>query len=250
LLQRKVGTKMQADNARYAAESADARLEVARKAKASAEAQLGVVDAQKRDVLQRLAKTEVKAPADGLILTRNASLGAVVSAQGGPLFRIAIDGVLELVADVAETALPQISENMPVAVSLPGIDEPIGGKIRMIAPEIDARTRLGKVHVVLPPSDDVRPGNFARGTIELGRAKGIAVPQSALLFRGDTALLQIVKDGVVDTREVKTGIRDDGYVEITDGVNAGELVVVRAGTFVNEGDRVTPIGPEKVGANQ
>lgn len=250
LLAKKVGTKTQADNARYAFESAQAKLEVARKAKASAEAQLGVIDAQERDIDQRLEKTEVKAPADGFILSRNAALGGVVMMQGGPLFRIAIDSELELVADVPETTLPQLTAGMNADIYLPGLAQPLSGKIRMIAPEVDARTRLGKVHVTLPWDEHVRAGNFARGTIELGRSTGVAVPQSALVFRGETALLQTVKDGVIVTREVKTGIRENGYVEIVSGVEAGETVVERAGTFVTDGDRVNPIAAEPVGASQ
>lgn len=171
-------------------------------------------------------------------------------AQGGPLFRIAIDSELELVADVAETALPVISSGMRVEVEIPGIGDVLAGEVRMVAPEIDARTRLGKVHVTLPANDNVRAGNFASGTIELTRSQGVAVPQSAMMFRGGKAMLQVVNEGVIESREVETGIRDAGYIEISKGLRAAELVVYKAGTFVSNGDAVTPVEVEHAGVDQ
>ena len=52
--------------------------------------------------------------------------------------------------------------------------------------------------------------------------------------------VQVVKDGVVDTRAVETGLSDAGLVEVTAGVAEGELVVSKAGTFLRSGDRVKP----------
>ena len=110
-LQKKgVATEAQRDNAVNALDSAKAKLDSAEKALKASEAQLGVVEAQRQNVLVQIAKTELRAPADGLILARNATLGGVVMAQTAPLFRIAINGEFELAATVAETALPQAGE--------------------------------------------------------------------------------------------------------------------------------------------
>ena len=65
----------------------------------------------------------MKAPADGLVLARNATLGGIVSAGGDPLFRIAIGGELEMAATVAETALPRLQPGMPVQVTPAGAEE-------------------------------------------------------------------------------------------------------------------------------
>lgn len=79
-----VATKAELDNAVNASDSARAKLVSAQKALAVSQAQLGIIDAQRESVLLQIAKTEVKAPADGLVLARNATLGGVVSASGGP----------------------------------------------------------------------------------------------------------------------------------------------------------------------
>jgi HlyD family secretion protein len=249
LFDKSAGSKTQAENARYAFESAKAKLETTQKAAVSAEAQLDVMDAQIREVQDKLDKTLVKAPADGLVLSRSADLGAVVSPSGGPLFRIAINDQFELVANVPETELPSLKTGMDVSVELPGFKDPLAGKIRMIAPEIDPQTRLGKVHITLPSNPDVRPGSFARGDIILAKRTTLSVPQSALVYQDDKAFLQVVENDVVHTRPVITGIRDKDSVEIVSGIKAGDTVVARAGTFVSDGDRITPIKSDAIGVN-
>lgn len=236
--------RSQYDNAINARDSAQAKLETARRALVASEAQLGVIDAQKRDIELKLAKSEVKAPADGLILARNAALGELITQQTGALFRMAIGSRFELSAEVAETSLPKLAEGMSVSVSLAGLLSPLEGEIRLISPEIDARTRMGEVRISLPRDRNVRSGNYASGTIEIVRRTGIAVPASAVVYRGADAFLQTVENGIVVTKPVTLGIRVRGQVEVTGGVNDGEVVVERAGTFVTDGDRVTPIASE------
>lgn len=243
-----VTAEAQLDNAVNALDSAKAKLTSAEKALAASEAQLGVIDAQRENVLLQIAKTEVRAPASGLVLERNATLGAVVGASAGPLFRIAIDAEFELVANVAETELPRLREKMPVAVSLAGSEQPLAGSIRLIAPEIDRASRLGHVRVALPEHDSVRAGSFARGWIEVLRREAIVVPVSAVVYRDREPFLQRVANGVVATVPVKLGARADGYVEVVEGLVEGDEVVSRAGTFVADGDKVTPVRAEETGA--
>jgi HlyD family secretion protein len=248
-LQKKgIATDAQRDNAVNALDSARAKLDSAKKALAASEAQLGVIDAQKQNVLVQIGKTELRAPADGLILSRDATLGGVVMAGSGPLFRIAIDGTFELAADVAETALPRLRTDMPAQVEMPGLSEPIPGSIRRISPEVDQASRLGTIRIRLQPNDAARVGNFAKGEIELVRREGVTVPVSAIMYREDEPFLQSVEDGTVRTRPVTLGARDGQRVEIASGLSEGEEVVSRAGTFVADGDKVTPVRAETTGA--
>jgi HlyD family secretion protein len=134
-LQKKgVATQAQLDNARHAFDSANAKLVSAQKALAASQAQLAVIDAQTQNVLLQIEKTEVRAPADGLVLARDATLGGVVSAGSGPLFRIAIGSEFELAATVAETVLPKLSKDMQAEISLAGSDKATGGRSAGIRP--------------------------------------------------------------------------------------------------------------------
>jgi HlyD family secretion protein len=243
-----VATVAQRDNAAHALDSAEAKLVSAEKALAASEAQLAVVDAQRQNVLVQIGKTELRAPADGLILARSATLGGVVTAGGAPLFRIAIDEAFELEATVAETALPRLAVGMAANVSMPGVDSMIEGSIRRISPEVDRASRLGSIRITLKPNSSARAGNFARGEIELVRRVGVAVPASAVMYSGSKAFLQSVEAGTVESRPVTLGARSDGMVEIVSGLSEGEEVVSRAGTFVADGDLVTPVRAEAPGA--
>jgi HlyD family secretion protein len=243
-----VATQAQLDNARHAFDSANAKLVSAQKALTASEAQLAVIDAQQENVLLQIEKTEVRAPADGLVLARDATLGGVVSAGSGPLFRIAIDSEFELEATVAETALPKLSTGMRAEVSLAGSDKSIGGKIRRISPEIDQKSRLGSIRITLDAGSEARTGSFARGEVETRRSDAVAVPASAVIFRGQEAFLQLVSDGKIATVPVTLGVRDGGFVEIVSGIEEDQEVVSRAGTFVADGDLVTPVRVDETGA--
>ncbi len=243
-----VATQAQLDDAVNALDSAKAKLDSAQKGLAVSQSQLGVIDAQTQNVEVQIAKTDLRAPADGLILARNATLGGVVSASGGPLFRIAIDGELELAATVAETALPRLQTGMPAVIRLAGDDRPIEGSIRRISPEVDQASRLGAIRIAFPQGSAARVGNFARGEIEIVKHEGVAVPASAVVYRGPEAFLQAVEEGRVRTVPVTLGARSGQLVEIASGLAVGQDVVSRAGTFVADGDVVMPVRDDHTGA--
>ncbi len=120
--------------------------------------------------------------------------------------------------------------------------------IRRISPEVDHSSRLGSIRIALKPGSPARAGNFARGEIELVRREGVAVPASAVMYAGADAFLQCVEDGKVKTQPVTLGARSGEMVEIMSGISEGEEVVSRAGTFVADGDLVTPVRVEATGA--
>src|SRR5207244_4369862 len=107
-----------------------------------------------------------------------------------------------------------------------------------VLPEVDRATRLGKVRIALPKDAGVRIGSFARGTLELARRTGVAVPLAAVVHANDGPRLQVVTDNKVETRRVRVGLSADGFVEIADGLKAGDAVVARAGSFLRDGDLV------------
>ncbi len=250
-LQKKgVTAQAQLDDAVNAYDSANAKRVSSEKALAAAEAQIGVIDAQKKNVLVQIDKTEVRAPADGLVLSRSATLGGIVSAAGGPLFRIAIGGEFELSANVAETVLPRLAVDMPVEVALAGSKDAVEGKVRRIAPEINQASRLGSIRIALAPGCGARGGNFARAEIEVLRRQGVAVPASALVYQGPEAFLQLVENGKVKTVPVTVGARTGTFAEIRSGLSEGQEVVARAGTFVADGDMVTPVRDDVAAARE
>lgn len=251
LAKKGVGAAASSDTARNGLDSAKAKLNTANQGVLASDAQAKLIAAQKTEIELRIAKADVKAPADGMILARNAQVGAVVSAAGGPLYRIAWNGQFEVVADVPEAALAKVTEGLATEFRITGIDEALKGTVRKVSPEINPASRLGKVYLTLEANPKIRPGAFAEGVIELSRRIAIAAPQSSLVFRDKQAFLQVVKSDIVETRKVTLGSRADGYVEIIDGLSEGDELVERAGTFIANGDKVTPVmSSEKTGATQ
>lgn len=225
-----------------AARGAEARLNAANQALAIATADLAVIRSQGRDLAVKLERTEIKAPAAGLISRRNARLGAIVAmAAAEPLFRIIADGAIELEADIAEVELPRISVGQPVAVTPAGSTTALAGKIRLISPEVNRQSRLGRVRVALDGNPQVALGSFARGVIETGRKTALTLPLSAITYARSGATVQRVVDNRVETVKVELGLLGDGRAEIASGLDEGAVVVARAGTFVRDGDIITPV---------
>ncbi len=224
-----------------AASAAAARLASARQGIALAEADRAATTAEKRTLELRRAKAEIRAPTDGVILSRPARLGAVASVAGGALFEIARDDLIELDAEVSETQLGRIAKGQRADVLLPGGTGSVEGEVRLVSPKVDQATRLGRVRIALPPSPLLRTGSFARGTVETAHSEGVVIARTAVLTEEGVASVQVVKDGKIETRQVKTGLVAGDDVEITDNLQPGEDVVSLAGTFVRDGDVVTPV---------
>lgn len=111
--------------------------------------------------------------------------------------------------------------------------------MRLIAPTVDQRTRLGSVRIAMPERAGLRAGLSASGWIVTDRREAVTVPASAVLTRNLESSVQVVADGVVARRTVVAGIlSEDGRREILDGIAVGETVIARAGAFFVDGDRV------------
>jgi HlyD family secretion protein len=224
-----------------AAASAKARLESAKQGLSLAQADKLLAEAQLRETDIGLAKTEIRAPTDGTILSRAAQIGQLVSSGSGALFHIARDGTIELAANVDETSLAKITTGQAVLVHVQGLEDQIVGAVRLVSPEVDKTTRLGKLRIALQANPDLKTGSFVRAEIEVWRNRNIVVPASAVLSGDGLASVKVVIGGKVETRNVVLGVRNSKGVEIIKGVEVGDTIVLRAGTFLNDGDEVTPM---------
>jgi RND family efflux transporter MFP subunit len=200
-----------------------------------------LAEARQREMQINIARTEIKAPASGIIIKRNAQVGALASQNGEPLFRILRDGVIELETEVPETALARLRVGQSATIRLTGRAADVPAQVRLIVPEVNRTTRLGRVRLTLDPTPDLIIGTFALGIIDVNRQKGVLVPASAVLHEAGGPMVQVVNNGIIETRPVVLGLQADGKVEIRKGLEAGDIVVALSGTFVHNGDRVTPV---------
>jgi HlyD family secretion protein len=229
------------DQRQAAAQQTTARLAAAREQLRLAEADKALAEAQRGEWMIRSGRAEIKAPMDGVISRRTARIGAIAAGAADPLFRIIKDGAVELEADIAETTLARIRIGQKAAVRPAGREADLSATVRLVSPEIARATRLGRVRLSLDTPDGLVVGSFARGVIEVTAKEAVLAPLSAILFTGEGARVQVVKDGIVDTRAITTGIRAGGRIEVVSGLQPGESVVSVSGTFLRNGDRVSPI---------
>ncbi len=231
----------QADNANAAATSAAARVTVAVQGLEAARAQLALAEARLDNIRLQLNRTEVKAPVAGKVIARNAKIGAVATAAGDPMFVIVRDGELELRADVTETDIQRLSKGQSAQLRAVGMADAMTGKVRLVEPTIDPVSRLGRARIEIDDEAGLRSGMFVEAEISVADREGLAVPLTAIGTTPEGASVLRVVDGLVERVPVRTGIRDGAFVEILDGLSAGDQVVTKAGAFVRAGDRINPV---------
>jgi HlyD family secretion protein len=174
-------------------------------------------------------------------VARNAKIGAIATAAGQPMFVIVRDAALELRADVSETDILRLEPGQKALLHVIGMAEAMTGTVRLVEPTIDPVTRLGRVRINVDQGGDLRTGMFVEADILAAEHEALAVPVTAVGSSPEGSTVMRVRDGVVERAVVRTGIRDRGLVEITEGLAEGDLVVLKAGAFVRAGDRITPV---------
>jgi RND family efflux transporter MFP subunit len=208
----------------------------------TAAAKVKVATAQLDEARARLARADIRAPADGIILTRTVEVGQTAMAGGDPLFRLSKDGEIELRGQVAEQDLPLLQVGQKVDVKLTGTPKVYAGHIRLLGAVIDPATRLGTVRVALTPDPNLRPGAFARAEVTVSNAERTVLPQTAVLSDDKGSFVLIVNaQNKIERRAVRvSGIVQNG-VSIADGVVGKEQVVATAGAFLEQGEIVNPV---------
>lgn len=228
------------DQREATAKTADAQLASARDGLKVAQAEKAQIEAQRREISWRLGRTEIAAPADGLVSRRVARIGGFAAGNGDAMFRIVARGEIELEAEVPEMRVVRVKEGQSVIVHVAdGLD--VTGKVRLVSPEIDRQTRLGRIRVFLGDGPGLRIGAFARGTLQGASSRGLAVASSAVQFADAIATVQVVVNATVETRTVKLGLVSGGFTEVAAGLAEGDMIVVKAGTFLRNGDAVRPV---------
>jgi HlyD family secretion protein len=207
-----------------------------RTAQARLEAQRAALQVQ----TLRLAQAQVRAPDDGVISARSATVGAVVPA-GQELFRLIRQGRLEWRAEVPAADLASLKPGQVARITLAS-GPVLKGRLRIVAPTVDAATRNGLVYVDLPAqamAAGAKAGMFARGEFDIGSVGGVTLPQTAVLLRdGFSYVFEVGADAKVRQRKVLLGRRVGDRVEVVSPLEASARVVAAGGGFLADGDLV------------
>jgi multidrug efflux pump subunit AcrA (membrane-fusion protein) len=189
----------------------------------------------------RPAPVTLRAPAPGLLTQVNTIVGASVSPQAGPLFRISINNEVELDAEVPAIHMLKLNPGATARISRDDAPDMVG-RVRLISPQIDRANQLGHVRISMSYNPSLKVGMFARASIDAKRSCGVAIPRTAI----DHLTVQVVKGTTVETRNVRVGLVSDTSIEILEGLDVGEIVVADAGSSLHDGDRIKTMFAEDI----
>jgi RND family efflux transporter MFP subunit len=187
----------------------------------------------------RLRQTQVKAPDNGVISARIASVGAVLG-LGTELFRLVRGNRLEWRAEMVSSELFQIKPGQKVNIQGAGSAQ-ILATVRMVAPTVDGQNRTGTVFVDLPSNanQSLKPGMYARGEFEFGASAAALVPQQSVVIRdGFSQVFVVQADQRVKLYKINLGRRQGEWLEVTSGLPTDAQVVVKGAGFLTSGDLV------------
>jgi HlyD family secretion protein len=209
-------------------------------AEKTALARLNAARARMQAEQLRLAQTAVRAPDDGVISARTATVGSMTQ-PGQELFRLIRGSRLEWRAEVSAADLGKLKPGVTAVLTAPN-GARVQGRVRKVAPTVDPQTLNGLVYVDLPVAETgnaLRAGTFARGEFELGRTPTMSLPQSAVLLRdGFSYVFRLDDQNTVTQTKVTVGQRMGDQIEIVSGIAADTRVVASGAGFLADGDRV------------
>ena len=210
-------------------------------ARDAANARVRVAEAALRESRARTGRLDIRAPAAGLVLTRDVEPGQVVSSGSGVLFRMARGGEMELLAQLSESDLVSIPVGSPAHVTPVGTTQRFTGSVWQVSPVINEQSRQGIARVALAYNTALRPGGFASVDIIAGSQQAPVLPESAILSdeKGNYVFL-VDKANKVVRRQVQTGAVTPAGIAVVQGLAGNERVVLRAGGFLNPGETVRP----------
>jgi len=194
------------------------------------------IDAQK----SLIRKTEVLAPFDGVIGLKNISVGAQVNSST-QLATIRMENKLKLDFSVPEKYSSEIKAGLDVKFSVYGKETQYDATVFATEGGIDAITRNIKVRALVNSrSEDLVPGAFTNVKLNLGEnSNAILIPTQAIIPQERNKSIVIAKGGKAHFVQVKTGVRKESMIEITDGINAGDTVITNGILFLKEGIKLS-----------
>jgi RND family efflux transporter MFP subunit len=227
----------------------EAQVSTAQAALAAAREQLEIAKAAQGKTQTLFDYARITAPFAGVITHRYADTGAMIQAgtssqtQAMPIVRLSQNDRLRLVIPVPESAVSRVHLGGQVAVAVQSLRRTVTGTVARFSDRLDTDTRTMHVEVdVSNPDLTLVPGMYADATVVLDQVKGAIVAPVQSLDRGaeGARVFVVGRDGKLEARTVQLGLEADDRIEVTRGLNDGELVVVGSRAQLKPGTAVAP----------
>jgi RND family efflux transporter MFP subunit len=218
----------------------DAEVETARATAAAAQESV-------TSLRKRASQLTITAPTSGVVETVTGAPGDLVAA-GANLGKVGALGALALRLGVDPQLAATLRPGAPVRVTRIQGGDPISAVIRSVDPRADPQTRLASVILAERAGPNLAPGDPVKGEIVRRQVSGVYVPRAAVYYDKDQPYLMVVDKALAKRREVKLGIAitgeepDDAKIQITEGLQSGERIIVEGGASLDDGATVKEAG--------
>lgn len=186
--------------------------------------------------------TVVKAPLSGVVTAVNAIEGSLASAQT-PIATIVDISRLEINTSINEKQVGKITIGQEVEINIPSVgDKVYNGKINFINPVMDGTKSFPVKILIDNPEGEIKAGMYAKIRLVTDRHEDvIKVPRKAVITRDGESKVFVVEEDKAMMRKVITGLNNGSEIEITEGLDLGEKLIVTGNENLVDGDKVTII---------
>lgn len=231
-------TKFQLDNQEIEFKRMDELYKVGGASKSEWDAAKMALDVKSTAYNNLLENTSLLSPISGVVTARNYDNGDMYRNEN-PVLVIEQITPVKLFINVSENYYPQVKKGTPVSLKLDVYgDETFDGTISLVYPTIDPATRTFPVEIKLPNKDQrVRPGMFARATLNFGTQDHVVVPDLAIVKQAGSGdrYVYVYKDGKVSYNKVELGRRLGAEYELISGVPNNSQVVIAGQSKLQNG---------------
>lgn len=233
--------KVQLDNLETEFKRIDELYKVGGASKSAWDAQKTSLDVARTSYKNLQENTQLISPINGIVTARNYDNGDMYSG-GNPIFTVEQIRPVKLMINVSESFFTKVKKGMDVDVKLDVYgDDVFKGKVSLVYPTIDPTTRTFPVEIKIVNNDEhVRPGMFARVTMNFGTVMHVVAPDQAIVKQSGAGdrYIYVYKDGKVSYNKVELGRRMGNKYEIISGVADGDQVVVTGQNRLTNGMEV------------
>lgn len=222
--------------------AAEAQYKAALEAKNLALAQVDRARAAKNQLQILSGEYKIYAPISGFVAARYVEEGDRAN-PAQPVIRISQEDELKIVCSVTEKDFPLLKKGMKAEITVDALPGKVfQGEVAVISPTIDPNTRTAEIEIRIPNEKyALRSGMFARLKLSLGEREALAVPTEAVNKMPGTGsyYVYVVENNKAVLKNVKTGLTQGNFTEITDGLKEKELVVTRGQGRLSDGAPVS-----------
>ena len=237
--------KLQLDNQEKEFNRVDELYKVGGASKSEWDAAKTNLDVRRSSYENLLENTQLVSPLNGVVTARNFDNGDLYTSTQMPVLVVQQISPVKLMVNVSEPNFPKVTKGMPVTIKLDVYgDEEFEGKVSLVYPTIDAATHTFPVEVTLANANQrVRPGMFARVTMNFGTKNHVVVPDMAVVKRAGSGdrFVYVYNNGKVSYNKVELGRRMGTEYELISGVDNDSQVVVAGQTRLADGVEVEVI---------